>query len=54
MRVGEPNALILADLANKVSDEVMREKWKNGGYGEPHERPRLEYVKAWRKWAGRD
>lgn len=50
MRIGHGNALFLYDLSENVSDAEMRNRWKDGRYG----KPRAEYVKGWRKMAGRE
>ncbi len=48
-KVGHGNAMFLADLANNVSDDEMRRKFKAGEYPNLH-RPS---VPGWRNLAGR-
>lgn len=48
-RVGGGNANFLADLADNVSDEVMRERWKAGEYEPIH----MPSVAGWRRLSGR-
>lgn len=55
MKPGVPNGNFLADCFDlKVSDETMRQRWKEGHYGEEGERPPAEYVREWRRLAGRN
>lgn len=49
MRPGEGAAHFLADLADHVSDAEMRERWKQGRYGQL----RPQDVEGWRRLAGR-
>lgn len=53
MKVGEGAGKFLGDLAMHVSDETMRKRWAEGHYGTGLLRPRIDYVQAWRKMAGR-
>lgn len=48
-KVGQGNAHFLADLAENVSDEEMRERYKRGDYPDLH-RPSVQF---WRAMAGR-
>lgn len=49
MKVGEGAGRFIGDLANGESDETMRERWKQGHYGQL----RPQDVALWRKLAGR-
>lgn len=49
MKPGVGNGNFIGDLHTGVSDEEMRKRWAKGHYG----KPRTDYVKAWRKEAGR-
>lgn len=48
-RVGYGNAMFLCDLADGVSDQTMRAKFKAGEYPDLH----LASVQGWRKLFGR-
>ncbi len=47
--VGAGNAQFLADLADKVPTDVMRERYKSGRYAPLH----TPSVTGWRRLAGR-
>lgn len=49
LRPGEGAGRFIGDLHNGESDEVMRQRWKDGDYG----KLRADYVAGWRKMAGR-
>lgn len=47
--VGYGNAMFLCDLADGVSDPIMRERFKRGDYPDLH----IPSVAGWRRMAGR-
>lgn len=53
MKPGVANGRFLGDLHTGVSDAVMRKRWAKGDYGTAGEQPRADFVKGWRKLAGR-
>jgi len=53
VKVGEGAGKFLGDLYNGESDEVLRERWRQGEYGTGKTAPRADYVKAWMRQAGR-
>lgn len=53
MKVGEGAGYALADIANGLPTDEIRERWKRGDYGAEGERPTGEAMAAWLKLDGR-
>lgn len=53
MKVGEGAGYALADIAEGIPTQTIRERWAKGEYGGPKDRPTGEMMKGWLDLAGR-
>ncbi len=53
MKVGWGAGTLLADIEAGMTREEIRARWKAGEYGQPHERPRPDWIDFSLKMKGR-